>query len=426
MSRHAVRLATVLAITTLGSVGDAHGAALALPRLASLVGRARAVVTGTVTRVDRYDDGRVSVAHVRADRTLKGDPGPGEVPVVEEHDRPSSTPLLGPGAHVAVFLQRAERTSALARALPPAPQYWRLVDGTTGLVATSDAETGRETAALLGRIVEATRDTVSDPATRIEQARALAFDEVAARHPRLVADGATALPALPALASALTDPERARLARALERTDLPDWTRLALIDAVASAGLTQLGPTLAKLRDPSPAVLAASWRALARLGQSPSAKDLAAYATSGDPLVRAVVPAALLAAEGDAAIPEVERMALRDADAGVRRAAVDALGATKRDSVIPSLERVYRAGPTALRQAAATAYIAVGSPAAAQSVARLVFEGPADAQRGAVTTLLAMVARDDPLVARIRTSHPDPEIRELIEHGVEFGHHHPG
>jgi len=110
----------------------------------------------------------------------------------------------------------------------------------------------------------------------------------------------------------------------------------------------------------------------------------------------------------------------------VRRAAVEALGATKRDSVVPSLERVYRAGPMALRQAAGGAYIAVGSPAAAESVARLVFEAPPDAQRGAVTLLLAVAPKDDPLVTKIRTTHPDPEIRELIEHGAQMGHHHPG
>jgi len=49
------------------------------------------------------------------------------------------------------------------------------------------------------------------------------------------------------------------------------------------------------------------------------------------------------------------------------------------------------------------------------------FGGP-----GAVTILLAVVGKDDPLVAKIRTNHPDPDIRQLIEHGAEMGHQHPG
>ena len=178
--------------------------------------------------------------------------------------------------------------------------------------------------------------------------------------------------------------------------------------------------------DPSPEVLAASWRGLDRLGQPPDAQDLAVRAASADPAIRAIVPAALLATEGDAAIPQVEKMALNDPDMKVRRAAVEALGATKRDSVVPSLERVYRAGPMEMRQAAGAAYVALGSRAAAESVARLVFEAPPDAQRGAVTILLAVVPKDDPLVEKIRSSHPDAGIRDLIEHGPVMGHHHPG
>jgi hypothetical protein len=383
------------------------------------------VAVGTVSRVDRFDDGRVTVARVLPETVLKGEPGPGEIAVVEEHDLPSSVPLLKPGAHVVVFLQRAGHTSALAKALPPGSSYWQLVDGSTGLVTSPDGPTGAEAAALAGRIAAASRDA-GDPATRPERQRALVFDEIAARHPRLVFDGAAALPGVPDLATTLTDGERARLEHALQRPDLPDWTRLELIDAVAAARLVQVAPALRDLRNPSPEVLAASWRGLERLGQPPSAKDLAAYAASADPAIRAVVPAALLTAEGDAAIPQVERMALQDANTDVRRAAVQALGATKRDSVVPTLERVYRAGPMELRQAAGGAYIAVGSRAAAESVARLVFEAPPDAQRGAVTLLLAVVPKDDPLVARIRTTHPDPAIRDLIEHGAEMGHHHPG
>ncbi len=413
-------------IALLGAAGDARGAEPALPRLATLLGRARLAIAGPVTRLDSYEDGRISVARIRPDTVLKGEPGPGEVAVVEEHDLPSSVPLLETGARVVVFLQRAERTSSLARALPAGPTYWRLVDGATGIVTTTDATAAAETAALVGRIAEATRDTTSDAAARAIRDRALAFDEIAARHPRLVADGAAALPGIPDLARTLDDTERSRLEDALQRADLPEWTRLALITATADAALTQLAPALRALPAPPPTVLAASWHALDRLGQPPSMRDLTAYVTSRDPAIRAVVPAALLAAGADSAIPQVERMALGDKDMSVRRAAIAALGATKRDSVVPSLERVFRAGPTELRPAVGAAYVALASPAAAESVARLVLAGPADGQRGALTILLAVVRRDDPLVVKIRDTHPDPAIRDLIEHGAEMGHHHPG
>jgi hypothetical protein len=32
--------------------------------------------------------------------------------------------------------------------------------------------------------------------------------------------------------------------------------------------------------------------------------------------------------------------------------------------------------------------------------------------------------RDDPLVQRIATTHPDAELRRLVEHGVEPPHSH--
>jgi HEAT repeat protein len=426
MRRWPDRHILLLAVSFLGFVGTAHGAGGAPPRLTALLGRSRLAIAGTVTRLDRHDDGRVSVARLRAERVLKGEPGPGDVAVIEEHDLPSSVPKLEPGAHVVVLLQRAERTSALAHALPAGPVYWRLLDGQIGLLRSPDASAGTETAALAARIADTTRDTSSDPATRAQRDRTLVFDEIAARHFRLVADGAAGLAGIPSLATSITDAERGRVERALARTDLPDWTRLALVDAVAGAGLTALVPTLRSLPSPSPAVLAASWRALARLGQPVDAKDLATYATNRDPAIRAVVPTALLAAAGDDAIPQVESMALRDADTSVRRAAVDALGATKRESVIPSLERIYRAGPLVVQQAAGAAFIAVGGHAAAESAARLAFDAPADAQRGAVTILLAVTGRDDPLVTKIRETHPDHEIRELLEHGAKSGHEHPG
>ncbi len=418
------RLATLLALTLLGPVGSAHGAVSRPPRLATLLGRARVAVVGDVTRVDTYDAGRVTVARVRPDRTLKGDPGPGELPVVEEHDRPSSTALLRAGDHVVVFLQRAERTSALAHALPPGPTYLRLVDGNAGLVGSTDAETIREAGALVGRLAEASMGTELDATVRAAAARTLVFDEIAARHPLVVADGAAGLASVADLSTDLTDAEHARLEHALQRRDLPSWVRITLVDATAGQHLTALVRTLQQLDGPTPELLAASWEALRQLGHTPTAKDLAAYALSPDPAIRAVVPTALVAAGGDDAIPSVEKMALTDADTKVRVAATEALGGTKRATVLPSLEKIFRTGPWDVRQAAARGFTLVDGRGAAESLSRLAFEGETDAQHYAVTILLALVSKDDPLVVRIRDTHPDPELRKFVEEGPYMGHSH--
>ena len=419
----AARLATLLALL-LGPVGIAHGAVSRPPRLAALLGRARLAIAGDVTRVDSYDAGRVTVARVRPARTLKGEPGPGEVPVVEEHDRPSSVAMLRSGEHVVVFLQRAERTSALAHALPPGPTYFRLVDTTGGVLGSADAETIRDATALIARLVQASGDTTSDAATRAVAERTLVFDEIGARHPLVVADGTAGLAGLSNLEATLTSEEGSRVERALQRADLPGWVRLLIVDAIGSQHLRALVPALQKLTAPTPDVLAESWQTLRQLGQGPTADDLKGYATSPDSAIRAVVPTALLAATGDDAIPTVEKMAQSDADTKVRIAAVEALGATKREAVLPSLGRIFAAGPWELRQAAGRGLLAVGGRPAAESVSRLAFEGSSDAQLYAVTVLMALVPKDDPLVVRIRDTHPDPDVRKFVAEGPHLEHEH--
>lgn len=32
--------------------------------------------------------------------------------------------------------------------------------------------------------------------------------------------------------------------------------------------------------------------------------------------------------------------------------------------------------------------------------------------------------QDDPRLVRIRTTHPDPSVRDLVEHGFDLGTHH--
>ncbi len=420
--RAAASSAALLAL--LGLVGAAHGAEQRWTRLADLLRQARLVVAGPVTRTASFDDGRVVVAYVRPDRVLKGDAGQGEVAVVEEHDRPSSPTLLPAGEHVVVFLARAPRTSSLARVLPPGPTYWAPVQGRMGVLASPSAETIREAGAVVAQWVEAATDT-GDAAARGDRARALAFAAVAAAHPVVVEDGAAAVAALPGLRDTLTASEQRRLEAALRRRDLPARVRIALVQAVAQQQLVALVPALRALDDPPPALLAARWDALRRLGAAPTARDLAPFVRSADPTVRVVALPALLRAAGGDAVPQVERVAHEDREPAVRAAAATALGAVKPPGGLAVLERIYvKTSSDEVRQAAGNAIVVWGGDEAADTLARLAFDAPPAAQKWAVTLLFALGRRqDDPRVERIRTTHPDASVRELVEHGPDLGTH---
>lgn len=412
---------SLLLIALLGPVGLAHGSEPHWTRLSDLLRQARTVVAGTVTRTTPYDDMRVLVANVLPDRVLKGE-APGEVAIVEEHDLPSTPVLFTTGQHVLVFLGRAGRTSALAKVLPAGPTYDTPIDGRMGVIASPSAETIAEAAAIVARLVEASTDVTSDADQRAAATRALAFDEIAARHPVLVEDGAAAVTALPSLAATLTDAERHVLQAALQRTDLPVRVRVAVVRVVGAQRLVALGATLHKLDAPAPEVLAASWEVLRALGSPPALADLKAYLASPDPAVRTVVPAALLAASGAEGVPAVERLALHDGDLGVQKAAVAALAASKLPAALTALEHVYAGSSGEVLQAAGTAILEWGGDPAANAFARLAFKASPPAERWAVTLLFALGrTKDDPLVKKIRDTHPDPSIRELIDHGFDFG-----
>jgi HEAT repeat protein len=228
------------------------------------------------------------------------------------------------------------------------------------------------------------------------------------------------------LAGTLTEPEQHRLQGALDRGELPPRVRVALIEAVAAQHLTTLVPALRTLRDPPPAVLAASWQARRALGAPPTATELAPFLRSPAPGVRAVAAPALLTAERAAAVSQVERLALTDRDASVGAAAATALGATKAPGGLAALARVYtKTSSEEVRQAAGNAIVGWGGDDAADALARLAFDAPPGAQQWAVTLLFALGRKqDDPRLVRIRTTHPDPSVRELVEHGFDLGTHH--
>jgi hypothetical protein len=341
---------------------------------------------------------------------------------VETRDLPSAPRLFQPGEHLVAFLEPARTNSYLARTLP-AGDYVELVRGRAGHVAAPTAGEVDEVAAIVARLVDTSRHPERDAARRAAAARALVFDSIAGRHPVLVEDGAAGLATLGALADTLTALEQRRLEGALDRVDLPSRIRVALVGGIGASGLRQLAPALRRLRAPSPEVLSASWDALAALGAPPTPADLEPALADEDPRLRAAAVRALLRLGKAAGVARAAEVALGDGDPVTRRAAIEALGESRLPAALPPLERCFADPDLAIRQAAGRAIVHVGGRDAAESLARLAFVAPPDAQKYAVVLLLALgVPREDALVERIRRSHPDEDVRDLLEHGLEAPH----
>ena len=394
------------------------------PRLQTLVARAPLVVAARVSDVESLDASRVAVATLETTAVPKGERPASALRVVETRDMPSVPPNLEKGMLVLAFLEPLHRNSYLTRTLPRG-DYRQLMAGRIGrLVAATPAELA-EIVAVVERILDVSRKPEPDAASRAATARALVFDEIAARSPVLVEDGAGGLQTIPSLAESLSEDERQRLAAAIARADLPPPARAAVVRAVGSNGLRQLVPALQTLRSPAAPVLAAKFEALERLGTPSGVADVEPYLTSRDAAVRAAAARALPATPGGEGVARAGQIALADPDTAVRRATIEALGESRRQEALAPLARVFRESPQDLRQVAGRSIFQVGGPAAADTLARLAFDAPAEGQRLALVLLMALQGgRDDPLVQNIAKTHPDAELRRLIEHGIEAPHQH--
>ncbi len=394
------------------------------PRLQTLVARAPLVVAARVTDVEALDASRVAVATLETTATPKGERPASALRVVETRDMPSVPRALAKGMLVLAFLEPLHRNSYLTRTLPHG-DYRQLMAGRIGrLVAATPAEL-QEIVGVVERILDTSRTPEPDAARRAAAARALVFDEIAARSPVLVEDGAGGLQTIPGIAESLSDDEQQRLATAIGRTDLSPPARAALVRAVGTNGLRQLVPALQGLRSPAAPVLAAKFEALERLGTPPGVADVEPYLASKDAAVRGAAARALPTTPGGEGIARAGQIALRDPDVAVRRTTIEALGESRRQEALSPLERVFRESPQDLRQVAGRSIFRVGGPAAADTLARLAFEAPPEGQRLAVVLLMALQGgRDDPLVKNIAKTHPDAELRRLIEHGIEPPHSH--
>jgi hypothetical protein len=393
------------------------------PRIRSRIGQARLAVAADVVTVTPFDDGRVVVARLRVREAFRGEAVAGsELDVVEMRDLPSTPALFVGGEHVIAFLVPAPRRSYLARTLP-AGRYFESIAGRAGRLVAHTPHEATVLADLVRRTAAAAREPERDPDRRAALTRRLVFDSIASGHPELVEDGAAGLGEIADLAAALTADEQRRIEGALTERQLPPRTRARVARAAGVAGLRQLVPALRILAAPDPEVLLAAWEALVALGEPPSIGDLRPHLRAGDAGMRVAAVRGALRARAAEAIPLVTPLVLQDPDASVRREAIEALGASQMPEALPLLRRVFADPAVEIRQAAAQSIVRIGGRPAAETLAALAFEAPADAQRYAVVLLLALgVERDDVLVDHIRRTHPDDSVRRLIEHGLDVPH----
>lgn len=424
-----LRLRTAPAALALAIVAGVVAGAVAAPprattpeRLQALLAGSRLVVAGRVADVATYDDGKLAVATVAVSQTIKGDDAGEPVRVLETRSLPSLPPVFTTGDQVLVFLGPA-RLSSYVRERVPAGAYWQPTAGAGGVIAAADAVTVEQAASVVGRMALASSDPEPDPAKRRTAERALVFDELAARHPAVVEDGIAGLGTLPALLP-LGDGERTVLASAVVRDDLPPRVRERLFATIARLQMADLVPALRAVRSDDATVTAAAWQALRALGAAPDADEIAVGLESKDGAVRAAAARELLARDVAGEIDRAGGLALSDPDPKVRIAVVDALAASGDPVVLVVLEKAYVAPELSVAQAAGRAIFQIGGRPAAESFARLAFTAPPAMQRHAVTMLRATgVAEDDPLLVRIRNEHPEPEVREVAEHGLPVHEH---
>lgn len=404
-----------------GIVVPARGAAKELaPRLHALLKDARVVAPGRVEELTPYATGRVALAAFSAAKLLVGPPpeGAARLSVVEMRELPTP-PIFAAGDRGVAFLKSAPRSTFLVETLPPGT-YYELAARDGFLKAASEPEYA-EIEAIVAKLVAASRNPEGDHARRAAANRQLVFDLIGAHHPLLVEDGADSLGTIAQISSTLTGEEQARLEAALRRADLRLSARLALVRAVAQAGIKQVVPVLETLDSPAQ-LQETAWQALAALDAAPTEKQLDERLAGADPQVRAAAVRELLRRKGTEAVSAVAPLALQDPDDSVRIAVLDALGELKKPAALPPLERAFAENEGPVQQAAARAMWTIGGDAAADSLARLALTAPIGSQRYAVALLIVMVGRTDPRVTHLEETHPEASIRGFIEHGLEHEH----
>lgn len=387
--------------------------------LRQLALEAPVIVVGDVLRTEPYDDDRLHVHRVRTDRVLRGDGVPAELGVVDVRGDSHRPPLLVDGERLVLFLRPAPRQSYLQAQLGDAVAYELLArrDAVVPVTAESDVE-------VVAQLVAGASSGGGSEEAAIAQRRTLALASLASRNPRLVLDAAGEFGALAGWPP-LLDPEVAAIAAALRDARIPTDTRVRWLELLGERKANQaLAGVLGAATDTAEA-LDAVLRARAALGSPIGRADLAAYLSSEEAPVRAAALRALAALGDPSAITDLGRAAMSDRETSVRAAAIDALGTTKAPAAVPVLAQTFDGDDRDLRQHAGRALLAVGGEAADQSLVDLALKGKTlDSQKYAALLLVVARGREHPAVQRLLAGKPSGDVREVIEHGLEFQHMH--
>jgi HEAT repeat protein len=378
------------------------------------------VADGVVTHADSLDDDRLRVHHLRVDRTTRGTADGDALRIIEMRGAATRPPLLADGARVLLLLRPAPALSYLTQHLPPGA-HWALAGGRDGIVPLASDDERRvvdETLAEGARI-----GSLDDKTAARTARRALAFRELGTLHPRLAADALVELRRLDEVTHLAPD-EITAFGRVLATRAISPVTRTGLAQLAGERGWKEAVPALRAAETETSPLFDAVLVARARLGAPPDREELTRYLGAKDATMRAAALRAL-AATSDPAIGEIGHYATADPDVEVRVAAIDALGSTKKSAAVPTLSRTLTTSDRAVRQASGRALLAIGGPAANDAFVDLALHGN-DAETRSYAALLLVLSngRDSAPVQKLLAANPSGEVRNVIEHGLQWNHMH--
>ena len=389
--------------------------------LSQLAAQSTLIVEGVVARTASLDDGRLLVSAVQVTRTVEGHADGAEVAVLELRGATTRPGLLPDAMRAVVLLQPPPALSYLSQQLPDAGVRYVLTGGRDGIIPIAndaEAELVRTTLAEALRIARITDETEAHTADR-----ALALTEMRTGQARLEADALVRLRRLNEVTSLTADEQRA-LADLLAKPTVPAATRVGFVRLAADRGWKDAVPALRAASVESAEMLDAVLAARARLGAPADKAELRRYLDAKDPAVQAAAIRAL-AALPDSAVGDLGRYATSDKAVGVRVAAIEALGATKQAAAIPTLSQTFGEPTREVRQASGRALLAIGGDAANDAFINLALHGgDADTRKYAAVLLLVSTGKDSPAVQRLMASNPGGEVRDIVEHGLQWQHSH--
>jgi len=224
--------------------------------------------------------------------------------------------------------------------------------------------------------------------------------------------------------TSLTPKEVSILGQALADRRIGRPARLGLIRLIGDRSWKDALPGLRGADIDAPEVLDAVLVARAKLGAPATKDEIKTYLASKDPIVRSAAVRAL-ANLPEPAIGELGHFATSDKDLAVRVAAIEALGTTKESAAVPTLSRTFAEPGREVRQASGRALLAIGGGAASDAFVNLALHGTdTETRKYAALLLVVSSGKDSPPVQRLLASNPGGEVRQVVEHGLQWQHSH--